>query len=128
MILIRDGNTCKQDLILSCCVYQDEDNNMSKQDLILSSCVYQDEDGNTSKQDLILSSCVYQDEDGNTTKQDLILSFLEEATLAELLVLPGCSRKKAEALLELRPFGSWEKLVSDSSQCLGGVALQIGTC
>lgn len=65
-----------------------------------------------------LSLCVSgQDEDRNTSKQELILSFLEEATLAELLVLPGCSRKKAEALVELRPFGSWEKLVSSNSGC-----------
>ncbi|XP_070191467.1 SWI/SNF-related matrix-associated actin-dependent regulator of chromatin subfamily A containing DEAD/H box 1B-like isoform X2 [Littorina saxatilis] len=51
------------------------------------------------------------DADKNTSKQELILSFLEEATLVELMVLPGCSRKKAEALIELRPFGSWEKMM-----------------
>ncbi|KAL8560185.1 hypothetical protein ACOMHN_021679 [Nucella lapillus] len=51
------------------------------------------------------------DEDRTASRQELILSFLEEATLGELTVLPGCSRKKAEILVELRPFGSWENLM-----------------
>ncbi|XP_076445086.1 SWI/SNF-related matrix-associated actin-dependent regulator of chromatin subfamily A containing DEAD/H box 1B-like [Babylonia areolata] len=51
------------------------------------------------------------DDDRSSSRQELILSFLEEATLAELTVLPGCSRKKAEILVDLRPFGSWDNLI-----------------
>lgn len=31
--------------------------------------------------------------------------------MAELLVLPGCSRKKAEAIVDCRPFKTWDNLV-----------------
>ncbi|XP_025099319.1 SWI/SNF-related matrix-associated actin-dependent regulator of chromatin subfamily A containing DEAD/H box 1B-like isoform X2 [Pomacea canaliculata] len=51
------------------------------------------------------------DEDKNQSKKDIILSFFEEATMAELLVLPGCSRKKAEAIVDCRPFKTWDNLV-----------------
>jgi hypothetical protein len=52
-----------------------------------------------------------QDEEQHNSKQQMIFDFFEEATLAEMMVLPGCSRKKAEVLLELRPFGSYAGLV-----------------
>ena len=41
-----------------------------------------------------------------------VLAFFEEASHAELMSIPGCSRRKAEAIVTLRPFGSYEQLVS----------------
>ncbi|XP_048364707.1 SWI/SNF-related matrix-associated actin-dependent regulator of chromatin subfamily A containing DEAD/H box 1 [Sphaerodactylus townsendi] len=46
-------------------------------------------------------------EDGYKTK---ILSFLQEASLGELTLIPQCSQKKAQRIIELRPFNSWEAL------------------
>lgn len=48
-------------------------------------------------------------EDGYKAK---ILSFLQEASLGELTLIPQCSQKKAQRIIELRPFNSWEALVS----------------
>ncbi|XP_077156983.1 SWI/SNF-related matrix-associated actin-dependent regulator of chromatin subfamily A containing DEAD/H box 1 isoform X1 [Paroedura picta] len=46
-------------------------------------------------------------EDGYKAK---ILSFLQEASLGELTLIPQCSQKKAQRIMELRPFNSWEIL------------------
>ncbi|KAJ6655410.1 hypothetical protein lerEdw1_005407 [Lerista edwardsae] len=48
-------------------------------------------------------------EDGYRAK---ILSFLQDASLGELTLIPQCSQKKAQRIIELRPFNSWEALVS----------------
>ena len=41
-----------------------------------------------------------------------ILSFLNECTSQELGAVPGLSAKKAEKIMNLRPFDSWDNLVS----------------
>ena len=41
-----------------------------------------------------------------------ILSFLNECTAQELGAVPGLSTKKAEKIINLRPFDSWDNLVS----------------
>ncbi|KAM6440184.1 SWI/SNF-related matrix-associated actin-dependent regulator of chromatin subfamily A containing DEAD/H box 1 isoform 1-T3 [Liasis olivaceus] len=46
-------------------------------------------------------------EDGYRAK---ILSFLQDASLGELTLIPQCSQKKAQRIMELRPFNSWEAL------------------
>nr|XP_060635207.1 SWI/SNF-related matrix-associated actin-dependent regulator of chromatin subfamily A containing DEAD/H box 1 isoform X1 [Anolis sagrei ordinatus]XP_060635208.1 SWI/SNF-related matrix-associated actin-dependent regulator of chromatin subfamily A containing DEAD/H box 1 isoform X1 [Anolis sagrei ordinatus]XP_060635210.1 SWI/SNF-related matrix-associated actin-dependent regulator of chromatin subfamily A containing DEAD/H box 1 isoform X1 [Anolis sagrei ordinatus]XP_060635211.1 SWI/SNF-related m len=46
-------------------------------------------------------------EDGYRTK---ILSFLQKASLSELTLIPQCSQKKAQRIIEVRPFNSWEAL------------------
>ncbi|XP_053111098.1 SWI/SNF-related matrix-associated actin-dependent regulator of chromatin subfamily A containing DEAD/H box 1 isoform X2 [Hemicordylus capensis] len=46
-------------------------------------------------------------EDGYRAK---ILSFLQDASLGELTLIPQCSQKKAQRIIELRPFNSWEAL------------------
>uniref|UniRef100_A0A670YST3 DNA helicase n=1 Tax=Pseudonaja textilis TaxID=8673 RepID=A0A670YST3_PSETE len=46
-------------------------------------------------------------EDGYRSK---ILSFLQGASLGELTLIPQCSQKKAQRIMELRPFNSWEAL------------------
>lgn len=47
------------------------------------------------------------------TEADNFLQFFEEATVEELTALPGCSKKKAEAIIKLRPFQDYETLVKD---------------
>lgn len=41
-----------------------------------------------------------------------IVSFLQDASLDELSLIPQCSLKKAQRITELRPFHSWDSLVS----------------
>ena len=43
--------------------------------------------------------------------KEVILSFFNDASLEELMVTPGCSKKKSEIILNLRPFESWDALV-----------------
>ncbi|CAN2388967.1 SWI SNF-related [Pristimantis euphronides] len=40
-----------------------------------------------------------------------IVSFLQDASLDELSLIPQCSLKKAQRITELRPFHSWESLI-----------------
>lgn len=40
-----------------------------------------------------------------------ILSFLQDASPSELTLIPQCSQKKAQKIIALRPFNSWEALV-----------------
>lgn len=47
-------------------------------------------------------------EDGYKGK---IVHFLQDASVAELTLIPQCSQKKAQKITELRPFNSWEALV-----------------
>lgn len=46
------------------------------------------------------------------------MTFLNEATLEELLSIPGCSKKKATQLSELRPFKDWAHLVGYNRQAV----------
>lgn len=46
-----------------------------------------------------------------TPARQMVLSFYETATMDELLSIPGCSKKKAETIIELRPFSGWIDLV-----------------
>lgn len=42
-----------------------------------------------------------------------IVQFFEEASLDELSLISGCSLKKAQKVMELRPFGGWRNLVRE---------------
>nr|CAD7446457.1 unnamed protein product [Timema bartmani] len=46
-----------------------------------------------------------------TQDQKHVLKFLSSATLKELLGMPSCSRKKADAIIGVRPFTSWQDMV-----------------
>ncbi|XP_068260270.1 SWI/SNF-related matrix-associated actin-dependent regulator of chromatin subfamily A containing DEAD/H box 1-like [Nyctibius grandis] len=48
-------------------------------------------------------------EDGYKAK---ILAFLQDASPSELALIPQCSEKKAQKIIALRPFNSWEALIS----------------
>jgi len=40
-----------------------------------------------------------------------VLEFFNVATIDELTMMNGCSRKKAEAVIKMRPFDNWDELV-----------------
>ncbi|XP_061118531.1 SWI/SNF-related matrix-associated actin-dependent regulator of chromatin subfamily A containing DEAD/H box 1B-like isoform X2 [Conger conger] len=44
-------------------------------------------------------------------RNDRILGFFQEALVDELMLIAGCSAKKAQKIVDLRPFGTWEDLV-----------------
>lgn len=47
----------------------------------------------------------------------VLTEFFDEASLNELLAVPGCSRKRAEALVENRPYKNWNTLVHKLETC-----------
>ncbi|XP_067992869.1 SWI/SNF-related matrix-associated actin-dependent regulator of chromatin subfamily A containing DEAD/H box 1 isoform X1 [Melanerpes formicivorus] len=55
-------------------------------------------------------------EDGYKAK---ILSFLQDASLSELTLIPQCSQKKAQKIIALRPFNSWEALFTKMTKTAG---------
>ncbi|MEE6517659.1 hypothetical protein FKM82_028014 [Ascaphus truei] len=48
-----------------------------------------------------------------------IVSFLQDASLDELSLIPQCSLKKAQKITELRPFNSWESLLHKMTRASG---------
>ncbi|KAK2716317.1 SWI/SNF-related matrix-associated actin-dependent regulator of chromatin subfamily A containing DEAD/H box 1-like isoform X2 [Artemia franciscana] len=63
-----------------------------------------------------------EDEDNNVSKKNhnptqtdshrkTVLEFYNEATLNMLAAVPRCSKKKAETIIEMRPFATWNELV-----------------
>ncbi|NXX88374.1 SMRCD regulator, partial [Centropus bengalensis] len=55
-------------------------------------------------------------EDGYKMK---ILSFLQDASPSELTLIPQCSQKKAQKIIALRPFNSWEALFTKMTKTIG---------
>ncbi|XP_052632283.1 SWI/SNF-related matrix-associated actin-dependent regulator of chromatin subfamily A containing DEAD/H box 1 isoform X1 [Harpia harpyja] len=55
-------------------------------------------------------------EDGYKVK---ILSFLQDASPSELALIPQCSQKKAQKIIALRPFNSWEALFTKMTKTAG---------
>lgn len=49
--------------------------------------------------------------DEMTADQRQVYEFLSNAMLSELLCMPNCSQKKAEAIIEQRPFTGWKNMV-----------------
>lgn len=46
-----------------------------------------------------------------TNDKKAVMEFMQTALLSELLLIPQCSQKKAEAIIEARPFENWRDLV-----------------
>lgn len=46
-----------------------------------------------------------------THDKKAVLEFMRTALLSELLLIPQCSQKRAEAVIEARPFENWRDLV-----------------
>ncbi|XP_025939985.1 SWI/SNF-related matrix-associated actin-dependent regulator of chromatin subfamily A containing DEAD/H box 1 isoform X2 [Apteryx rowi] len=55
-------------------------------------------------------------EDGYKAK---ILNFLQDASASELTLIPQCSQKKAQKIIALRPFNSWEALFTKMTKTTG---------
>lgn len=60
---------------------------------------------------------IYDSEDSDcgenlTAAHSAVLKFFQEASAEELGSIPGCSKKKIEAIMNLRPFNKWLDLVS----------------
>lgn len=47
-----------------------------------------------------------------TPARAMVLEFFNESSVIELSNLPGCSKKKAEVIVQNRPFQDWVDLVS----------------
>lgn len=61
-------------------------------------------------------TAVYDSDDSEsgevlTPARSAVLSFFQDCTSDELLTVPGCSKKKAEAVIGYRPFEGWADLV-----------------
>jgi len=57
-----------------------------------------------------------EEEDSGADRSGLkgqIVQFFKEASLDELSLISGCSLKKAQKVVELRPFGGWRNLVRE---------------
>nr|XP_022344572.1 SWI/SNF-related matrix-associated actin-dependent regulator of chromatin subfamily A containing DEAD/H box 1B-like [Crassostrea virginica] len=53
------------------------------------------------------------------TEREKILAFFDEATIDELSASPGCSKKRGELIISLRPFKTWNKLITEFSNNKG---------
>ncbi|XP_028270808.1 SWI/SNF-related matrix-associated actin-dependent regulator of chromatin subfamily A containing DEAD/H box 1A [Parambassis ranga] len=70
---------------------------------------------NDEEEDTVSSEFEDSDEEldlnsGMTELKREILTFFQEATIDELSLISGCSIKKAQKIVELRPFDSWNSL------------------
>lgn len=62
----------------------------------------------------MLKLCTVMLQEEESSERGPVLSFFETATVEELSSMPGCSKKKAEVILKMRPFQTWETLVRRS--------------
>ncbi|KAK2837161.1 hypothetical protein Q5P01_014373 [Channa striata] len=74
------------------------------------------EDENDNEEDTVSSEFEDSDneldsEGGMTELKKEILSFFQDASIDELSLIAGCSVKKAQKIVELRPFKSWQSLI-----------------
>ncbi|XP_034026378.1 SWI/SNF-related matrix-associated actin-dependent regulator of chromatin subfamily A containing DEAD/H box 1A isoform X2 [Thalassophryne amazonica] len=75
-----------------------------------------DEDDDDDEDDEDVSSEFESDEDWSSEgvmselKKE-VLSFFQDASIDELTLISGCSVKKAQKIVELRPFHTWQSLV-----------------
>ncbi|XP_061216939.1 SWI/SNF-related matrix-associated actin-dependent regulator of chromatin subfamily A containing DEAD/H box 1 [Neopsephotus bourkii] len=51
--------------------------------------------------------------------REKILSFLQDASMSELVLIPQCSQKTAQKIIALRPFNSWEALLAKMTKTAG---------
>ncbi|XP_067377424.1 SWI/SNF-related matrix-associated actin-dependent regulator of chromatin subfamily A containing DEAD/H box 1A isoform X2 [Channa argus] len=74
------------------------------------------EDENDNEEDTVSSEFEDSDDEldskgGMTELKKEMLSFFQDASIDELSLIAGCSVKKAQKIVELRPFQSWQSLV-----------------
>ncbi|XP_070759920.1 SWI/SNF-related matrix-associated actin-dependent regulator of chromatin subfamily A containing DEAD/H box 1A [Enoplosus armatus] len=73
-------------------------------------------EGENDEEDAVSSEFEDSDEEldskgGMTDLKQEILTFFQDASIDELSLIPGCSVKKAQKIVELRPFDRWQSLV-----------------
>ena len=61
--------------------------------------------------DAVIADESEDEEDFNAEKMVTILSFFNDCSVQELASVPGLSAKKAEKIIKMRPFDSWDALV-----------------
>lgn len=72
----------------------------------------EDEDEIDSDVESVSDDLDSEDEDSvSSSLQDKIIQFLQEASLDELALISGCSIKKAQKIISLRPFNTWKDVV-----------------
>ncbi|GFU47913.1 hypothetical protein NPIL_450051 [Nephila pilipes] len=55
------------------------------------------------------------EEENLTSAHSAVLKFFQESSMEEMLGVPGCSKKKVEIIMNLRPFSNWADLVGKLS-------------
>ncbi|XP_028136056.1 SWI/SNF-related matrix-associated actin-dependent regulator of chromatin subfamily A containing DEAD/H box 1 homolog [Diabrotica virgifera virgifera] len=94
-----------------------------------------DSDDSTGNQEYKDDKVFDSDEDSDveisyelTGDRKKVFDFFQSATLNELQLISTCSKKKAEAIVDLRPFADWKDLITkiENSKNLGGDLLNYG--
>ncbi|XP_029999646.1 SWI/SNF-related matrix-associated actin-dependent regulator of chromatin subfamily A containing DEAD/H box 1A isoform X3 [Sphaeramia orbicularis] len=74
------------------------------------------EEENADEEDMVSSEFEESDDEldtkgGMTDLKKEILAFFQDASIDELSLIAGCSVKKAQKIVELRPFNTWDSLI-----------------
>lgn len=72
-----------------------------------------DDEGDVLSSEFEDSSDELDYDGGMTDLQREMVSFFQDALIDELALISGCSVKKAQRIVELRPFDSWQSLVRE---------------
>ncbi|XP_039607057.1 SWI/SNF-related matrix-associated actin-dependent regulator of chromatin subfamily A containing DEAD/H box 1A isoform X2 [Polypterus senegalus] len=100
----------------SCFKLSNLKNETSNQSLKLQESDLEDEDSVCSEFEKYSDT---SDEQNDHEQKAKILKFLQDASLDELSLISRCSVKKAQKIIELRPFKSWEDLFSKFTKANG---------
>ncbi|KAM6965442.1 SWI/SNF-related matrix-associated actin-dependent regulator of chromatin subfamily A containing DEAD/H box 1A-like [Aplochiton taeniatus] len=65
-----------------------------------------------------------EEEENNSTLKTQILQFFEVASLDELTLISGCSARKAQKIVDLRPFSSWQ-ILKDGFNKQSGLSMDL---
>ncbi|XP_061176212.1 SWI/SNF-related matrix-associated actin-dependent regulator of chromatin subfamily A containing DEAD/H box 1B-like [Saccostrea echinata] len=73
----------------------------------------EEEDFKSEDEEVDSDDSIEMDTETARTEREKILAFFDEATIEELSATPGCSKKRAEVIISLRPFKNWNKLTTE---------------
>lgn len=106
--LLRENKWCLEKTIVWLASGEKSDKDVKKKDSEES------ESGSDDDSDDADIEIDFEDSEVETaeqTEQNIIQSFFDDATLEELMGIPGCSKKKAEIIISLRPFKTYDNLL-----------------
>ncbi|KAB7507472.1 Actin-dependent regulator of chromatin subfamily A [Armadillidium nasatum] len=83
--------------------HEQEHDDEEEEDYIGKTKVYESDSSECEEQE--------QDEEVVTPARNMVLEFFNESPTSELGCLPGCSKKKADVIISLRPYENWRDLV-----------------